>query len=55
MRLFGDVVEENDQWVKSMTCELNGHQWFEKADGWFDPLVKRECSQCGMRELYADY
>lgn len=49
MRRYGDVVEENPQWVRCMTCALEGHQWREKV--W---PAGRECVKCHCLEYYQE-
>ena len=57
MRPYGDVLEDNPEWVKQMTCALRGHQWIQVKDGErfcsFD--VKQYCTHCDCIEYYPDY
>ena len=42
-------VEADPQWVKQMTCALNGHQWEDPKSAW--NYARKVCSRCGMQLL----
>jgi hypothetical protein len=52
-RRFSSPVEDDPQWVKEMTCALDGHKWNVPPKRFHYAL--RDCEHCGIAILPRDY